>query len=328
VTRFKTQKALPTLGVIAAIASIVLAAPQAEEILRRMHTAGWQISFEGEQVTLMRRGDKEWKVRRRIMHQAPNLLRVEHLYPPWMKGELIVSDGRNRWHYFPGRKEVIKTPQHQPEGRWFYPRHREELARRAFRVVFHGEDQVAGRNAYVIELQCGHTGGMVRKFWVDTETFVKLKSVQTFPAMGTSEEVWFEKINFRPRFREGLFTFIPPKGVRVLEPPGPAQWRTYQSLAELSDNAPFPVKTPEFLPAGYRWESGAIQESHRGKVVWTRYTNGLDSISLFQREVKGEDERPRRGPRGAVVWRQDGYHFVLVGRLPYEIMLKIANSIR
>ena len=322
------QQILLVCVCVALLSGSALAAPPAEEIFRRMHMADSEVSFAGEQIAYIVRGGTERKVRRRVMHQAPNLLRVEHLFPASLKGELIVADGQNRWHYFPSRKEAIKIPQYSPARKRFLLGHRKELARRNFRILYHGEDHVAGRDVYVIELKCANAGGVARKFWVDTSTFVKLKSLQTYPAAGTTESMWFERIDFHPRYDKNTFRFTPPPGTRVVGPPAPGGGRALKSLAELNENAPFPVMTPSFFPQGYVWESGAIQERGGEQVVWTRYTNGVDNISLFQRQGGGNDHDPRRGPRGTVMWQEGGYHFIAIGRLPYETMVKIANSVR
>lgn len=306
------------------------AAPTPEEIFRRMLDAEQHVSFQGEQVTSVGQGARLKKVRQSVMHQSPNLLRIEVTFPAEMRGQVIVADGAYRWNYSPRRNEVIKTRQRPFDGKPHFRQRRNDLARKNFRIRMDGEGKVAGQDAHILELHPTGPGLPIRKLWVDKVHFVRLKTQQVASDGTVLGSTWFEKIDFTPKFDPGVFTFKPPPGVRVLEPPENDPGKVFRSQAELASKAPFPVKIPSFLPPGYRWESGALQEREGKPVVWTRYTNGMDTLSLFQRkDERGRgDQPPRPARRGATIWVHDGFGFLLVGKLPSFLMMQIANSVR
>lgn len=310
----------------------VRAAPMsADEMIRRTFHAEKNVNFIGTQVSLVSIKGQERKSRLTIMHKVPNLMRVEFDLPPETRGQIIVADGQFRWRYFPQKKEVIKTPQEMGGRKRCWGDHRTRLAEMNFHASLLGEEKIAGHPAFTVQVEPNVPGPPVRKLWIDQETFLRLKS-QTIDRLGNVvESTEFEKINFNPSFEVNTFNFTPPQGVRVIEPPPRKPAEVLKSLSELKAKAPFPVKTPDFLPKGFAWDSGSLQQHYgRVAVVWIRYTDGINTLSLFQRKMNRDlpDSAPRPAPRGAVMWAQDGISFFLVGNLPADILMKIANSVQ
>lgn len=135
-------------------------------------------------------------------------------------------------------------------------------ARQCYDPKLLGEDTVAGRPAYVIDLgpsRCpsasavGMNGRQV--IWVDKETFFGLKSEQYSqkPEEGLIAAQEVTSVRYNSQIDASLFTFVPPAGaiVRDYRPkPAPTASEFQSQLQALAQQVDFPVFVPQRVPGG------------------------------------------------------------------------------
>ena len=309
------------LALAAGALPLFAAPPPPMEIAVRMVRAEGEVALEGEQETIyFRLGSAEKQtVRERVCLKPWHRKRIEVLDPESRRGHLTVCDGRTRTTYLPKRNVLFQTPLPVRSRTEAVKVLRVRLLKANFKATSKGIQQIAGRKAYAIELRSKRFEGGVHRFWVDAATYARLKEERLGAdgrSLGSSQ---FVRVTFRKPLDDSLFDFPRPadaqcRGAETNELPP-------LSLKELDRKAPFSVAAPPMLPGGFVFESARLQEHGDRKVVWLRYIDGLNFLSLFETPVDGEKEP--QGPGGArffrrdaLMWNSDGINFVLVGSVP------------
>ncbi len=293
--------------------------PNPRAILRKAVGAEFEVALEGEQVT-------EWgggrKLLQKVYRKPGGFLRIEWTSGP-RQGEVIVRNGgETEWHYRPRpEKIVIQQPVPPLERGKINP----EIIRRVgekMTPVYVGKEEVAGRSAHVIAVQPKNATQPIRKVWVDTEKFVRLKMEQYAPDGTLLRTVRFERVNFNPNFSPGTFDFTPP--------PDAEEWSVVPRLMELRSKAPFALGVPVYRPPGFQLDNAAVRRVKQNEAaeIWLRYSDKLgNGFSVFQRPLPNNALKPGK-PRGGIIWTQDGYQFTIIGALPEPELRRIARSIR
>ena len=142
--------------------------------------------------------------------------------PPKLKGEVMADDGRVSAHLIPSQKVLRFHP-----SRLMVLRQRTEQAAQALskgnlRVELVGKDEIAGRTAYVVVVKPRRGDqGPVRKFWVDADKWVKLKTEDIAPNGTVVSNSYYTRIQFVKDIPDSKFRIEPPAGYRVERVPGP-----------------------------------------------------------------------------------------------------------
>lgn len=205
----------------------------------------------------------------RIVWQAPNLWRIES-EGAFADVRLEVSDGQNVWQVADGQPTTVQKWEPQLDARKrlmaFTGENLTELlanAEACYSPRLTGEEQVAGRTAYVIDLgatKCpAASGGGVmngrRVIWVDKETFFVVKSehyaVDENQGLIAKEEA--TRIVYNGDIDPDLFSYDVPAGVAIEDlRPGPAptgeQYR--EQLTSLAAKVEYQLFVPSEVPAG------------------------------------------------------------------------------
>jgi hypothetical protein len=110
-----------------------------------------------------------------------------------------------------------------------------------------------------------------------------------------------------------------------------------QSQAELvlrpelvSSKRPVEGPWPKYFPSGYRFQGISFYRIQRGRVVHLRFVKEKKLLSIFSKpRGKNRFRRKvnRRGNYTIIQWQKGDNEFVLVGREPVTVLLKIADSI-
>jgi outer membrane lipoprotein-sorting protein len=229
---------------------------------------------------------------------------------------LRVSSGTTQWEYFPKRNSATQRPLPSSADRRKRDLENLALIARNFLPTVVGTEVIAGRKAYRIRIdRPGNPPTIVRQYWIDTHTYLELKSehyVRPGPPTGS---VTLTRVNYAPEYTAGVFSFQPPSGVKVRTPGGPGFWGT---LSAAEKEAGFSAILPKKVPSGFTLldDSVAVMQRHGQPAIWLRYSNGIDSFSLFQRRVGGPVEPRSPGP--VRQWVYGGYQFTLVGWISPE----------
>jgi len=321
------------LLILPALAAAVSAEPiDGPTVLKRMLEAEGSVAFTAHQVTTL-----VWRpslTSEQIVYRAGfRGMRIEYIKPPALGGEVMADDGRVLEHLIP-KANVLKIG----PSRLAALKMRTEQAAQGFRrgnlrVELIGKDRVADRTAYLIEVKPKLRRGPTRKFWVDAEKWVKLKTEDIAPDGTAASMSYYTRIDFLNTIPDEKFHIEPPPGVQVKRQAIPAATMPLEKAREL---AGFRVLEPTYLPPGFKLAGAAVQPFRRGQLVIIRYTDGVSSFSLF--ETPGHVLKPKflarlhEGPvrpgKGIYSWKEGDLNLTIVGQLPMNQIRKIAASVK
>jgi len=297
----------------------------AYQILENMIGNKGKVSFEGERKSILYRDGQEAVTKQLIKQQAGGKLRIESTYPPKDQGELLITNGMRRWHYLPDGNLLV-MPAIPPPGIASQARKIEMQQLLANNeLVREPDEEVAGRQAYVVLVRNRVSNQPRRRLWVDSTRWLELKS-QYFDEGGKLVScTFFTSIAFDPQFSPSEFAAPPPRSL--------AQQR-------LQNVEPFWPLLPEQVRSQMRWvRLPRAQDLPKGWVmhgnvtllpsgdqqaVVLHFTSGVDTFSLFQRQVRPGQEALRsqdlaRNAQAlralsAYTWRQGPVEFTLLGQ--------------
>ncbi len=141
---------------------------------------------------------------------------------------ISISDGQKGWLYDPLNKQVVVNS--LPAGMPNPPLvgKAEDLsavlkgASNCFSPTLRSSESIAGRAAYVLDLgpsRCAAPGTLeaqnVRTIWVDSETFMVVKSDLTEPSGKLLRREQVLSVEYNKPVDSAIFQFTPPPGVRV-----------------------------------------------------------------------------------------------------------------
>lgn len=334
----RTPWLLPALAVAAAFpaAAPAQAAPLSPEgILRaREHlTYGGQLTIS--QPTPL--GPKTQRVR--VMHGEGQRQRQEFLGPQGEVVDLVVSDGRIRWHWAP-RHQAVRVSPMDTEGSL---KQRLGLlkANYDFRVL--GQLRHLGRLTLLAQFQPRHPGNLTHRLWVDQATQLPLVVERREPSGELVDRSEFTAIDFQPSLAGKPFAFSLPTGCKVES--------TTTMLAE-GDGATQPPRgltwrpePPHDLPEGYRLLHWQYFVDHRKVPTFAwRFHDGLNLLSCFATDARSLPAAPTgsrpvqvgsgqgyalaHGAKHMLAWTAGTTGYTLVGHLPEADLEQVAGSTR
>jgi outer membrane lipoprotein-sorting protein len=288
---------------------------------------GQRQAYEGEQVTRLLRG-RVRETRQIVKHAGPGRMRMEYVFPPNLAGETILIVGGRYFHYKPPPENRILEGV-APPGE-LAARAKEltqRLRRGAIQARVVGQEEVASRDAAIVEIRSLRGGAFYLKFWIDTATGVRLKYNNLDPAGRVVSETYFTKIDFNPQFSDSAFRpgSLPDVPHEALLPKG----KPYASVSAAQPYAPYPIREPS-VPEGYRLDGVWVVRGPNRITVILRYTDGVNSFALFESPAPGRRAvkwRPGLMRNGVAQWADEGMAFVLIGNLKTESARTIVDSL-
>ena len=313
-----------------------LAAPDAAEVAKAREVLGLFLRkgqhqpFVGEQVTRWLRG-RVRETRQIVKHAGPGRTRMEYVSPRNLAGETILIAGGRFFQYRPAPDNKILEGVAPPEQ---LVARLKDLQRRIKNGGIHakvvGEEQVAGRDASIVEIRSLRGGAFYLKFWIDTATGVRLKYNNLDPAGGVVSETYFTKIDYEPAFSPA--DFRPASLPNVPHEPLLPSGRPFPTIATAQERVPYPIREP-VAPDGFRLGGAWVVNSGNRLTTILRYTDGVNNFALFQsplpkRPASTERMRPVRMRNGVAQWVSGGRGYILIGNLKPENVRAIADSLR
>ncbi|MBI4425352.1 MAG: outer membrane lipoprotein-sorting protein [Elusimicrobia bacterium] len=256
--------------------------------------------------------------------------------------QVIVSDGQAQWFYDRARRAAWKTAPSDPDYKRLGPEEELELLTENYATVLAGEEKVAGRPCWVVELRTRAGGRAARTLWVDKRHSLVLQS-KTYQSDGAvASTMRFVKAEFPERLDPRRFRFFPPHGASVHET---VLTPDYLELEDARVASGLEPRQPAWLPAGFVFESLNVVPYAGATLLHYRYSDGIEALSLFQcprTAALGSGELPKErvrlaagrgllsvGPDGKLLeWSGFGQRFVLVGDLPLEALRRVADSVQ
>ncbi len=235
--------------------------------------------------------------------------------------DILIDNGKRAWRL--SRRQVTEGESKQPGAQ---QRLRELLGKlNRVPLTLQGQDIVAGRTADIVSL--GLPGGGTRRFWIDRETGLRLKTEEKSPDGRVRSSAYYLSVDLRPQLSDA--DFAPP----VSAPGRPLvkeKRRTFPTLDEAL-KAGVSARAPGWLPSGYTLST---VESTKERVT-LRYSNGMNLLSVARlanpprRLLKlGEGFVPLPGVGQGYFVRGADASYLLLGSLPEAEFKRIAESLR
>ena len=262
--------------------------PDAEEILRRSMERLPSVNVDAilEQAAPIGTG----YVRVRMWRDTSGKRRTEILAPVAMQGQISVDDGTLWTTYFPEHRRLRSHPSPMQEADDLGFRMR--LLKRNYRLEIDEKTTVAGRTAWRVVAHPRATDLETRRFYIDTVTFLPLKSETLNDLGGVTVQVAMKKVQFPSRFDKGIFDALTVPGVKrdLPKPPIPLT-----GVDDAARKVGFRPAAPSRLPMGFRPQSMDMVTWREITPVQIRLTDGL--VRLYVYQFRAPEDRPEPPPR-------------------------------
>lgn len=308
--------------------------PVARDVVAAMVAAPSIVDYEATKVLTAVHQDRAETVIVLESYKRLGRMRLEFLSPESVNGRLVVDDGVSVWQYEPSQHLVIHGPSFVHAGGG--ADRVEEILRSALVVVL-GTEDVIGRRTVVLAMEAKDAGPS-RRYWVDRETGVILRTEERDATGEIVFTSFFTRISFGLNLPSALFRFTPPAGARTMDlyvSGDPVS--TPEALARATG-----VTVPPRLPYGYRFRSGAV--IRRGVLVSTTasYEDGVRTLTVFVTRsaqmafpqvgtpVKTEVGIARLLDVGyfrVLMWQAKGINYALAATLSPPRLLVIASAL-
>lgn len=301
-----------------------------EQVLRKMLEAERKVAFTAHQVTTLRKPSMTSE--QIIYRDGLKGMRMEYLEPPGLKGEIRADDGKEVFHYIP-KEKIIRVLPSKMSAMEAWAGSIGKALERGLVVEVVGSDRIAGRSAYVVEVRPRPGHDFRRKFWIDKEKWVKLKTEEVGRDGTVFSTSYYKRIEFVKAIPAEKFRIAAPSGVKVVREQGPHRLLPIEKAKEI---AGFKLLEPSYLPQGFKPVGAGVIPFRKGKIVVLRYTDGVTTLSIFQ--TPGETLSPKfleklhHGPveskQGVYSWRKGQINLTIMGRLSSEEIRRVADSVK
>jgi len=295
-------------------------------ILKRMLEADAEITVEGDQTTKLYHNGSPVISEQHVLRDGSRGLRIVYTAPPRMANTIIVDDGSTLYQYNPKLKHLETSASKLKKRIERYPAIMKARGQRVLSVSIQGTATVAGRSCTIIQVERKRDPGPIRTFWVDDATGVQLQ-VQVQEHSGALRSVTqYRSISFNVPVPPGSFN--PPQiaaGASVDQQAGGSSENTLDSAAK---QAGFSLLSPGYLPPGYHFQSAQVTLFERRNMVHARYTDGINTLSIFQRIDRGRDTDITSPERGVVTRIVGGHRLVVIANVDDGELRRVIQAMR
>lgn len=282
------------------------------DILDLAEEAERRLSYRGIKQALVHLSiGKAVSAKMKVVHLKPDKTRTEYLTPSALAGIVLVRSSRGTYRYDPHKKlweAMGRCPVYCDD-------ELSENLRHHYRVRLLGSQQIAGRGAYLIAAEPKRKGEPSHRFWIDKDSCV---------VVGAETKASDGKLLRSYRF---VSLELNPKDIK------PSVFDVHASVKRsgtADTRLGFKVMKPSYLPAGYKLVGAGTSRINDFLCSHLRFSNGVNTISLFQRPARNSSNHRAHLFRttNVVTWTKDGMLFTLLGDISREELEKIARSVR
>lgn len=301
----------------------------AKEIFKKTQNAIANVpSFQSTSIKVVKDDNGQLLYQKKIhqWYQRPNHYREEMVTEKSKSKALpdttvTVFDGHNRWIYDKQKQVVNVSRNKETPSPVFGGQTIEAIMKRAnngFHVKLVKTEMIAGRKAYVIEMEPKDKSTVSpelngkQKLWIDQRTYLPLKREQYAPNGNLIESITVTNIDYKPNFTKGLFTFKKPLDAKIGKKGNPSEQNApineqgHLSLSEINKKATFSLMVAKgnlkMLNANPVFKIGTEQINN----VTLKYeTSDHHTVTLFETKAKGfVDHLPDPLKNGEVIeWK-------------------------
>lgn len=195
------------------------------------------------------------------------------------------------------------------------------LIEKNYNTVFEGYEIINKIKSMKISFNPKYNTGIKRTVWIgiSPKIILKLEDRDQRGNLLRSREII--SISLSPsENKKKVIQSLFEKGIKV-----PAREKLL-SVQQVSKELNFDLLIPESLPAGYEFIGADIPQENVGQLI---FSDGIGFISIYQIKIPWwarQDMPPEK--KEYIEWENNGIHFILVGDLPTDILLLIANNMR
>lgn len=244
--------------------------PDATQMLKSSYSAAKNLTYAGTLRTSVNYGKKSVSAEANVLHN--NLReRIDYHSGP-LSGSSILDDGERvtKMNTRSMTAEISETPV-APE--------RLDLLFKNYRPVLVGTGTMAGRACGVVQLTPKYRGNPYRKLWIDSKTLATLRTERYDSDGKLAMSTEYIHINYSPRWSPALFAI--PHGWKTVRLEKKSTTTCFNVIRK---NAGFTPVKPQYIPKGYSFDSYCIaQMCSTMQCATLRYTNGLNTISIFEK---------------------------------------------
>lgn len=293
--------------------------PATVALIRKMLQAQNRLALEGTMVTQTAQGTF---VQHAILDGA-RAQRYECQSPPANRGEVIVDNGRSRFHST-AAGTVDVQPSQMSARRVRVPQVMQEIRQHDLLVQRVGDGIVAGHDCVIVRVSPPY-GADWYQYWIDPTNGAELRIEQYNAAGNRLSATYFTEVDYNPHLVPSMFAPLQANAAPHASPT-PSQ-PTLPTPAQ----AGFTVLQPGFLPPGFRFQSATVSTRNGKNLVKLAYGNGLDALTLVETadpRQQGPKAAQIRNPRpGVVITRRNGLVLVLVGSEAEAVLENVLNSV-
>jgi len=294
-------------------------------ILKRMLEADAEIAVEGEQTTTLYHNGSPVKSEQHVLRDGSRGLRIVYTAPPKMANTVIVDNGNTLWQFNPHSNRLETSPSKLKKRIERYPAIMKARGQRILSVSIQGTATVAGRPCTIIQVERKKDPGPIRTFWVDDATGVQLQ-VQVQEHSGSLRSVTqYRSIAFNVPVPPGSFNQPNTPGAIVDQQAGGNSENTIDSAAK---QAGFSLLTPGYLPPGFHFQSAQVTLFERRNMVHARYTDGINTLSIFQRIDRGRDTDITSPEHGVMTRIAAGHRLVVIANIEDGELRRVIQAMR
>jgi outer membrane lipoprotein-sorting protein len=309
------------LALAALLWALPASADRATDILQAAVQAEQSVSYQATVELRVMQGTRVGSRQTMKVASAPgNRHRVEIVGPAPEAGRLIVRDGRTEWEYWPRNGRVVERQLPSAQDVWRQKLGALGKAQADLHAAYVGLGTVAGRKCHVVSVSPPDGKRVRKQVWVDAGTYVELKW-ERYGGDGRPTATWAVQRIAYGAAPASLFSFRPPTQSRVVKVPRAPE----MPLAEAERAVGMLAVIPQAMPRGFALDRRRVGVVRFGRTpaLWLRFSNGVDSLSLFQSVRLGKT--PDR-MRQALRWDTGNRTFLLVGRVSPQESQKIKAS--
>lgn len=280
----------------------------ASDIVRKAQSASAHVSYRGtKEACIVTDGRPVCSVMH-VTHMKPDKTRTQYSSPKLVAGVVVVQSGANTWKRAPRAKEweqLHYAALAPPAGMI-------DVALANYNVRLIGSQKMAGRDAYVVMASPKRVGESVMRLWIDKHSYLTLRTQEENPPGRITSSSRFTSITLNPpNISPSLFA-VKAKG----------------GAASSACKMGFRVIKPRYLPKGYKLVGQTMGEVSSCACVHLQFSNGVNTLSLFERCCGCGVKAPKVPAKcaGVMTWVRRDMLFTLVGDLPRAELQKIADS--
>lgn len=301
----------------------------ARKLLRRMIQAELSRAFLAHEVFTAGNGRtvEQW-----VKKDPKRGIRRETIQPA---GDLILDNRKHQFLISHKDKRFVESKSRFGETQ----KHLQEVLREAgetLRIELQGHDTIAGRAVEILLVNPLAPGGPSRRFWVDQETGLRLRTEERDASGRIISNAYFLSVELNPTFRDEDFAppVVPP-GFRRDADSMPQRFKNVEEATRQGVG----LKLPGWLPSGFALRSIAATRGPR-QTVTVQWGNSLTALTLVSaavvpppmllKQLAGTESGFVELPRGGRAYLRKlsvGYCMV-IGTLPDEQLKRIGDSVK